>query len=244
MRVPAVTGSARVSSQARSAPVTTVSTTSLTVPPCASRTARWSSSRVATVANRRWRDSSADSGDGGTAAGPGQADGVADPAGRRRRARAPRRRRSGRPGRGAGPRSSSDSDGRPSCEGAGSGTQCSTGSTGGSAVSSSRIWPSATVSVPSTSASCDLSTSAPGRPRPLDQVDLPQRPLPVERAGDQPGDQLAQLGHRARPRQRRAAHVVAEVEVLVVDPGGSGDARRAPAAPAAGSAARGRSGRR
>ena len=35
-----VTGSARVSSQARSAPVTTVSTTSFTVQPCADRTAR------------------------------------------------------------------------------------------------------------------------------------------------------------------------------------------------------------
>ena len=53
---------------------------------------------------------------------------------------------------------------------------------------------------------------------PLDEVDLPQRPLPVQRPRDDPGDQLAQLVGAARPGQRGAAYVVADVEVVVVDP--------------------------
>ena len=54
--------------------------------------------------------------------------------------------------------------------------------------------------------------------QPLDEVDLPQRPGPVERPRDDPRDQLAQLLGVARAGQRGAAYVVADVEVLVVDP--------------------------
>ena len=53
---------------------------------------------------------------------------------------------------------------------------------------------------------------------PLDEVDLPQGPVAVQWTGDDPGDQLAQLVHRPGTRQRRAAYVVAEVEVGVVHP--------------------------
>ena len=50
---PAVTGSPRVIIQPRSAPATTASTTSLTVPPCAARTRPVVGQRRAGVANRR-----------------------------------------------------------------------------------------------------------------------------------------------------------------------------------------------
>ena len=49
--------SPRVISQARSAPVTVASTTSLMVPPCASRTLRYAARSVRTVTNRRCWDS-------------------------------------------------------------------------------------------------------------------------------------------------------------------------------------------
>ena len=52
----------------------------------------------------------------------------------------------------------------------------------------------------------------------LDEVDLPERPAAVEGPGHDPTDQLAQLVHAARTGQRRAAYVIAEVEVGVVDP--------------------------
>ena len=52
----------------------------------------------------------------------------------------------------------------------------------------------------------------------VDHVELPQRPAAVELAGLDPGDQLAQLGVAARLRQGAVPHVVAEVEVGVVDP--------------------------
>ena len=61
---------------------------------------------------------------------------------------------------------------------------------------------------------------------PLDEVDLPQRTVPVERARDDPGHQLAQLVEAARARQRRAAYVEGEVEVRVVDPHRVGQAAR------------------
>ena len=88
-----------------------------------------------------------------------------------------------------------------------------------SAEVSSSTWPMSTVSRPSTRIWWLLVRSA-TRPslEALDEVDLPQRPAAVERPGGDPRDELAQLVHRPGPRQRGAAYVVAEVEVLVVHP--------------------------
>ena len=58
----------------------------------------------------------------------------------------------------------------------------------------------------------------PAAGQPLDDVHLPERAVAVERAGDDARHQLAQLVEGARARQRRAAHVVGEVERRVVDP--------------------------
>ena len=60
----------------------------------------------------------------------------------------------------------------------------------------------------------------------LDEVALPQRAAAVERARGDAGHELAQLVHGAGSRQGRAAYVVAEVEVLVVDPGRVGETTR------------------
>jgi hypothetical protein len=54
----------------------------------------------------------------------------------------------------------------------------------------------------------------------FDEVHLPQRPGPVQRPALHPGDQLGELMVVAGTGQRGAAHVVADVEVLVVDPHG------------------------
>ena len=62
--------------------------------------------------------------------------------------------------------------------------------------------------------------------QPLDEVDLPERAAPVERTGDDPAHELAELVGRARAGQRGAAYVVAEVEGLVVDPDRVGDPPR------------------
>ena len=76
---------------------------------------------------------------------------------------------------------------------------------------------------------------------PLDEVRLPQRAAPVERARDDPGDQLAQLLHAPGARQRGAAYVEGEVEVRVVHPGRRGQPSGHRLQPAAGSGARTRS---
>jgi hypothetical protein len=60
----------------------------------------------------------------------------------------------------------------------------------------------------------------------LDEVDLPQRTVPVEGARHDPGDELFELRVGARPREGGAADVVADVEVLVVDPHRVGRPRR------------------
>ena len=65
----------------------------------------------------------------------------------------------------------------------------------------------------------------------LDQVHLPERPRPVQPAGQDPADELPQLFRRTRPRQRRAAHVEGEVEVLVVHPDRAGQPGRHAADP-------------
>ena len=65
-----VTGSPRESSQARSAPVTTVSTTSFTVHPWAVRTSRYAARSPRATAKRRWVDRSTLSGEPGASRPP------------------------------------------------------------------------------------------------------------------------------------------------------------------------------
>ena len=52
----------------------------------------------------------------------------------------------------------------------------------------------------------------------LDEVDLPERLVPVERDGEDAAAERGELLVGARGRQRGVPHVVAEVEVRVVDP--------------------------
>ena len=52
----------------------------------------------------------------------------------------------------------------------------------------------------------------------FDEVDLPERAVPVEGTGHDPGDEFFELGVGAGPGEGGAAHVVTHVEVLVVDP--------------------------
>ena len=60
----------------------------------------------------------------------------------------------------------------------------------------------------------------------LDEVDLPQRAVAVQRPRGDPGHQLAQLVVVARTGQGGAAYVVADLEVRVVDPHRVGEAAR------------------
>ena len=60
----------------------------------------------------------------------------------------------------------------------------------------------------------------------LDEVDLPQRAGAVERARLDAGDELLELLVGAGTRQGAAPHVVAHVEVPVVDPHGVREAAR------------------
>jgi hypothetical protein len=55
---------------------------------------------------------------------------------------------------------------------------------------------------------------------PLDHVELPQRPRPVEGGGGDLGRQLGELAHAAGARGTDAADVEVEVEVGVLDPDG------------------------
>ena len=52
----------------------------------------------------------------------------------------------------------------------------------------------------------------------FDQPQLPQRPAAVERLGEHAAGETLQLALAARARQRRVAHVVAQLEVGIVDP--------------------------
>ena len=63
----------------------------------------------------------------------------------------------------------------------------------------------------------------------LDEVHLPQRAGPVQRPAHDPRDQVVELVVGTRARQRRAAHVVGHVEVLVVDPDRVGEVAGHPA---------------
>ena len=60
----------------------------------------------------------------------------------------------------------------------------------------------------------------------LDEVDLPQRTAAVQRPRDDPRDELEQLLVGARTGQGRSAHVVGEVEGLVVGPHRAGQPTR------------------
>ena len=60
----------------------------------------------------------------------------------------------------------------------------------------------------------------------LDHIELPQRPAAVEQAGVQTGAQRLHLRHGAGLRQHGAAHVVVEVDVVVVDPDRVGQVKR------------------
>jgi hypothetical protein len=53
---------------------------------------------------------------------------------------------------------------------------------------------------------------------PLDEPDLPERLVAVELLGEDPARQVLELALGARRGERGGAHVVAEVEVRVVDP--------------------------
>jgi hypothetical protein len=55
---------------------------------------------------------------------------------------------------------------------------------------------------------------------PLHEPQLPERSAAVERLGEDPAGQPLELGLAARPGQRGMAHVVAHVEVGIVDPHG------------------------
>ena len=58
----------------------------------------------------------------------------------------------------------------------------------------------------------------------LDEIQLPLRPAGLERAVDQPCDQVGELTHPARRRQRGATDVETQIEVRVVDPHRAGEA--------------------
>jgi hypothetical protein len=60
--------------------------------------------------------------------------------------------------------------------------------------------------------------------QPLDDVQLPQRAVPVQQAGVQPRGQLQQITHASRRRQSGAPDVVVDVDVVVVGPGDPRDA--------------------
>jgi len=53
---------------------------------------------------------------------------------------------------------------------------------------------------------------------PVDHGELPQRPGAIERLLVEHGDQRLELGHRAGRRHGRAANVMVEIDVLVLDP--------------------------
>ena len=68
--------------------------------------------------------------------------------------------------------------------------------------------------------------------QPLDQVPLPQRPLGGQAGRVQPRAELEQLADAAGLRQRAVAHVVLDVELVVLDARRT-DRRSGPTAPGA-----------
>ena len=77
-----------------------------------------------------------------------------------------------------------------------------------------------TAATPSTSAWCILASSAHALAAgdALDDRQLPQRARAVQAPRELVADELGQLVRAAGRRQRGAAHVPAEVELVVVDP--------------------------
>ena len=65
----------------------------------------------------------------------------------------------------------------------------------------------------------------------LDQVRLPQRPVPVEQRAVQPRDQREQFPDPARRRQGGVAYVVLQVDRTVVDPGPLAEGGKRPVRP-------------
>ena len=57
----------------------------------------------------------------------------------------------------------------------------------------------------------------------LDQVHLPQRPLLVQGTSHETSDEFVELFPRSGPRERRAANVVREIKVGVIDPNRASD---------------------
>ena len=86
--------------------------------------------------------------------------------------------------------------------------------------------------MPSISEWCIFTNSAKRPPfQPFDQGAFPRRAAQVQRLALQAPDQLAQFALAARPGQRGMAHVVFEVDLVVLDPFGhrvqvEGDFRR------------------
>ena len=112
--------------------------------------------------------------------------------------------------------------------GSGRGIHSSSGTSRGSAETSRITWPMSIALIAVDHRVVGLGDDRePALGQPLDQVHLPQRAGAVERARHQPGDQLGELLVGARPGQRGAAHVVGDVEVLVVDPHRAGQVARA-----------------
>ena len=56
--------------------------------------------------------------------------------------------------------------------------------------------------------------------QPVDQIELPERARPIERAGDDAGDLLGELLLPTARRQSQLAHVEVEIEVGIVEPVG------------------------
>jgi hypothetical protein len=93
------------------------------------------------------------------------------------------------------------------------------GSSGASRSKSRNCRLSCTPPSPSTMVWCSFWISgALAATQAIDDDELPQRPGAVERVARDEAGQIEQLAHRARLGQCHPAHVVAEVEVGVVDP--------------------------
>ena len=227
-----VTGSPRASSQARSAPVTTVRTTSFTVHPCAVRISRYAARSPRATANRRWVESATLSGDPGASLPPVTTVPTSAP------------HPAGEPGRhgervvGGGPDDVDHLAGPGDRLGHRVHDEAGVRRLGprhpqlvGHLAGRGRRVQQHLAHVDRRDAVDhrlvglrDDREAAVGEP--LDEVDLPQRAVRVERPRHQPGHQLGELGGRPGPGQRRAADVERDVEVGVVDPDRPGQLAR------------------
>ena len=209
----------------RSAPATTASTTSLTVPPSAALIALKSARSPSTHAKRRCGPIRTLSGERGAPSSPARASAprprtAAAPEPRRAADARPRRRSRGpaRPGcRRARPRRRSSSI---APDGSGRGTHGSAGGAGGGSGSRSN----STVGDVDAGDAVDEAVVRLGDDREavladaLDEPELPQRLRAVEPLGEDAAGERPQLVLARRWRERRVADVVVGVEVRVVDP--------------------------